>query len=539
MNVKSFLIVVLNLFASGIALAQQSGGDTILKGSTIEVIQSYKPQVRKAPKPEWMPQLPPSDTSRPNLNYEVPQQTLYYSYTSEPLRPLALGKDSVISPYKNYIKAGAGNLATLFLDAGIGSFAGDDFESALHIHHLSQKGSMNAEQTALSGLEADGVLHQKEYDWHVGIAGERSQYGFYGFDRYAYHSDSLKQIFSSERVDADMQNKPDKDDDLFYHPSISASLYGSKFKTNETNFGFTAPLTYTIDNTLQFHASLITSFTHLKMDTAGVNNNFAELLPGITIHNGMLNGHGYLGLAVGKGGTVYVLPDIVAYYQIPNTTLNLSGGWQADVHKNTFEQLTSENPYLFNTYDVRQTRRDELFANVDGSIGAHITYTGRASWWNFGDLAVFLNNPGDMKQFNVLYDNVSAISFHGAARYVESNKWSAGIYAEFYEYYQGSQQYVWEQPSLHLKGDLTVNPLPELSITAYFSVLSGMYARDAANRIVQMSPCTDLGGSAEYRLHTRLSVFAQVSNLLNSKYERWYGYQAYGLNIYGGLRLKF
>ena len=76
----------------------------------------------------------------------------------------------------------------------------------------------------------------------------------------------------------------------------------------------------------------------------------------------------------------------------------------------------------------------------------------------------------------------------------------------------------------------------------YFALLSGIHARDTLGppaRIVTLQPIADLGVSAEYSIISRLSAFAELDNLLNDKYQRWYGYQAYGLNIYGGLRLKF
>ena len=93
MSVKHFFILILLTAALGARAQRVSPSDTVLKGSTIEVIQSYKPEVKRAPKPEWVPQLPPADTTHPTLNLEVPQQTLYYTYSSQPLRPLALGKD--------------------------------------------------------------------------------------------------------------------------------------------------------------------------------------------------------------------------------------------------------------------------------------------------------------------------------------------------------------------------------------------------------------------------------------------------------------
>ena len=540
MSVKPFLALALSLTAAHTAMAQHAAGDTVLKGSTIEVIQSYKPQVRQAPKPEWTPQLPPADTALLHQNYEVPQQTLYYSYTSEALRPLALGKDSLEIPFPNYIKAGAGNLSTLYLDAGIGNFRGDNYETAIHLHHLSQKGSIQYQQSALSGLEAEGLLHQARYDWHAAIAGERNQFYYYGYNHDLYHisSDSAKQTYTSVTATVDMQNKPDPGSKLSYHPSVTASVYDARFNTSETSFGFTAPFTYIIDSTLQAHVSLLASLTHTHMDSLGGGNNLVELLPGVTLHNGKLNGHGYLGFAVGRGGNFYVLPDIAAYYTIPNTQLLLSGGWMANVHQNTYEQLTTENPYLYHSYPIEQTRRDELFANIAGPAGSHLTYTARASWWNFNNLPTYLK-AFSPNQFAVLYDNVSAVSFHGTLRYVESSKWSAGIVGDFYEYYQGTQSYVWNQPSVKIKGDLSVRPLQALTVTGYVAFLGGIHTLSDAGKSITLAPVADIGGNAEYQLASRLGAFVQLSNLLNNKYERWQGYQAYGLNVYVGLRLKF
>ena len=541
MTVRLLAILALSLVAAQHASGQRSAGDTVLKGSTIEVIQSYKPQVRKAPKPEWLPQLPPPDTSRPALTFDVPQQTLYYSYTSGELKPLALGKDSLLIPFPNYIKAGAGNLSTLYLDAGFGNIKGKNYETAIHLHHLSQKSNIEDQQTAFSGLETEGVLHDANNEWHGFINVERNQYFFYGYDHnaFAFNSDSIKQTFTSVRVGADMKNKvADKMKTLVYHPSVSASIYDARFNTTETNFGFSAPFSYQIDSTLEAFVTLSTSLTHLKLDTIKADNNLAELKPGVILTKGKLSGRGFLGFAIGKGGKGYVLPEIVAQYLI-GPTLILSGGWQASVRQNTYEQLTTENPYLYSNFSIKQLRRDELFASVSGRQGSHITYVVRASWWNFTNLPTYLNTIADRKQFYVVYDDVSALSLHGGARFNESNKWSAGLTADFYKYYQGTQPYVWHQPSLNLRGDVSVKLIPELTVMGYVSVLGGMYALNNLGSAVAMQPVTDIGVNAEYQLVSRLSIFVQVSNLLNQKYERWYGYPAYGINGYGGLRLKF
>ena len=555
MSVKPFILLALSVVVAQSATGQQRAADTVLKGSTIEVIQSYKPQVRKAPKPEWLPQLPPADTSRPVLNYDVPQQTLYYSYTSGQLRPLALGKDSLVIPFPNYIKAGGGNLSTLFLDAGIASIRGKNYETGIHLHHLSQKGNINSQQSSLSGLEADGVLHTTNNEWHASANIERNQYYFYGIDPTLIVlpiTEDKKQTFTTVRVSADMKNRvQDPVSKINYHPSVTASIYdarfnNSRFNNSETNFGFNAPFSYGIDSTLNLSLALSTSFTQLKMSSNNISNNIAALTPGITLNKGALQGKAFLGFAVGKGGILYILPELTASYQIPSTALRLSGGWQANVRQNTYEQLTSENPYLLYDYhtlfsgkDVKQSRRDELFASVSGTQGSHFNYLVKVSWWNFTNLATYLDTSAFNQRFNVIYDDVSAISLHGAVRYTQSSKWSAGVTGDFYKFYQGTQQYAWHQPTLNIKGDFSIRPIKDLTVSAYITVLGGIYALDNANKAIMLTPITDIGGNAEYNLGNRMSVFLQVSNLLNSKYQRWSYYQSYGLNVYGGLRLKF
>ena len=542
MRIKCFIACSVFLAAAMHARGQGNSNDSVMKGSTIEVLQKYKPQVKNATKPGWLPQLPPADTTRSVLNYEVPQQTLFYSFTSGQLRPLALGKDSIENPFPNYIKAGAGNLSTLFLDAGIGTINGENYETALHLHHISQKGPIQSQQNALSGFEAEGVLRQDKNVWHAIAEVERNQLYYYGYDHSLYNpnTDSIKQTYTSVKLGVDLKSKfTAGSKEITFTPAIVGSVYEARFSTSETNFGLTAPFRYKIDETLDAVVTFSTGLSHLSRPVASTGNNIAELQPGVILQKDALSGKGLIGFAVGKGGNIFVLPDIVANYAIENTSLMLSGGWQATVTRNTYEELTTENPYLSNNYVVKQSRKDEIFANVTGSYGNHLTYTVRASWWNFPALPTYLNIPNDFQQFTVAYDNVSALSLYGGARYTDANKWSAGLNACYYNYYEGSLPQVWELPKLKIKGDVAVKLIPKLTLTGYVSSLSGIYARNLAGKAVVLNPVFDIGINGEYQLVSRLNAFLQVSNLLNNKYQRWQGYDAYGLNIYGGLRLKF
>jgi outer membrane receptor protein involved in Fe transport len=263
-------------------------------------------------------------------------------------------------------------------------------------------------------------------------------------------------------------------------------------------------------------------------------------VPGVSFHKKAFSLHAYLDPAIGQNGNIYFLPDVAAGYGLLHNMLTISGGWQALLRQNTYEQLSTENPYMLNTYSVLQTRSDEVFVNADVAIGHHLTLSGRISWWAYDNLPVFLNNFGDQRKFDVAYDTkLNATSLLGAIRYQVANTLSVGFNASFYNFTNGSYKYVWNEPSVRFKGDLMFRPLRSLTVTAYLSALEDIYALDANNDIQKLKSIFDIGANAEYDIIPRLSVFAQTTNLLNDKYQRWLGYQAYGINVYGGLRLKF
>ena len=125
------------------------------------------------------------------------------------------------------------------------------------------------------------------------------------------------------------------------------------------------------------------------------------------------------------------------------------------------------------------------------------------------------------------------------ARYHIANTFSIGLAGTWYNFYDHTFNEVWHEPAVQLKGDLSVKPVKELTITAYLSIMDEIYALTKGNKADKLNAIVDIGAGAEYLVIPRLSLFLQVNNLLNSRNERWLGYQAYGLNVYGGLRFKF
>ena len=527
--------------ASAQKKAPVAANDTAIRSNTIEIIQSYKPEVKQHPKPELSPAPPPTDTSHPAFTYDVPQQTLYYTYTSLPLRPLALGQDSTHKIFPNYVKVGGGNLSTIYLNAGIGSLHGQNYETAIHLHSISQQGNIKYQQSSLSDLVAEGTLHKNGKAWHASLDALRNQYNYYGYnhDLYQYSKDSVRQTFTGVHLGVDMQKEHAGINELYYHPAITASVYADKFKASETSVNVSLPFSYSLDTALEICAAINGNFTHLSVNSNGTSNYVFQLAPGIRYNKNAFSIHAFFNPTIGKDQS-YLLPDIEAAYRILPSLLTISAGWQGLLNQNTYEELSTENPYLFNTYNVRQTHSNEVFADAKSNIGNHFTISGRFSWWQYDALPVFVNGDYSRKQFNVVYDEkLNATSLKLAIRYQVNNTFAVGLNSAWYSFSNGNQDHPWHIPGVRVKGDLLFKPIQNLTISAYVTVLDEIYAVGTNGYGTKLNGLLDIGGNVEYNFIPRLSGFVQVTNLLNNKNERWMGYDAYGFNIYAGIRFKF
>ena len=533
-----------------VAAQQRTGGDTTLKGTTIEVIQSYKPEVKQLPKPQFTAELPPRDTSRPQFRYEVPQQTLNYTYSALPLRPLALGKDTTKLPFPGYLKVGAGNFSTIFLDAGIGNLKGENYETAIHLHHLSQEGNIKNQKTSLSGIEAEGTLHTGTNAWRLSLEGLRNQYHYFGYDHrvYDYSRDTVQQTFTGVSVGLDVKNEGTNAWGLRYHPMVRGSIYGDSHEASERTVEFNVPVAKDIDEYLSAGIGVGGAITSLTLPSGNKSNNIVQITPHVAFKRGAFEGRAGLYPTFSQYYSTQLLPNVVASYKIPNSDFVVTLGWESRIIQNTYKELTSINPYLTPVEYApamysnlhRQSKTDEGYGKVSTNLGNQFTISAKVSWRHYSNLPMFLNDSADSKNFYILYDqSVHATSVEASIRYNVANTLSAGITGSFFNFYNTTFSRVYHVPGIRFRGDLSWTPIKNLTITGYATILDKMYALNQAHVETKLDGVFDLGAGAEYVFIPRLSAFINTNNLLNDRYQRWYRYESYGFNVYGGLRLKF
>src|SRR5687767_14208108 len=133
-----FLLLSAMVWVGATAAAQDTSR---ARPRTVEVTSVFKPSLKEAAKINFNAAPPNADTSRPRLQYTVPNQNLLFAYQPPALRPLALNIDTGgFFNNENYEKAGFGSLKSPSVEAGLSLGDGKTAGINVYARHLYAQG---------------------------------------------------------------------------------------------------------------------------------------------------------------------------------------------------------------------------------------------------------------------------------------------------------------------------------------------------------------------------------------------------------------
>ena len=156
----SFYTIAILLIGFG-AQAQDSAN-----GKKVKITSSFKPVLKEAAKVNFNAAPPSTDTTRPRLQYNIPNQNLVLGYQPGTLRPLALQPDTGNRwTNESYIKAGFGNLKTPFAQVGLSVGDGKNAGVNLYGKHTSSRGKLPNQDYGLTNVELNSFLKSNNIEW--------------------------------------------------------------------------------------------------------------------------------------------------------------------------------------------------------------------------------------------------------------------------------------------------------------------------------------------------------------------------------------
>jgi outer membrane cobalamin receptor len=97
-------------------------------------------------------------------------------------------------------------------------------------------------------------------------------------------------------------------------------------------------------------------------------------------------------------------------------------------------------------------------------------------------------------------------------------------------------------PNYEIKLDAGYTLQEKYTLRASILALGVKYAKtyqDGQVKATRIDGAFDLGAGFEYRINRMVSVYADVNNILNQNYQRWYNYPVQGILVMAGAKLSF
>jgi len=529
-----------------LAIASRVAAQDTTRKRTIDITSSFKPVLRDPAKVNFNAAPPLSDTGRPRLTYNIPSENLMFMYQPGELKPLSYGGDSTSSwPYSNYIKVGIGNVHQPYVGAGFSFGDGQSTFFNLFAQHYTSKGSKPFQKNSRTYVAGTMTYKTpKQLEWNGGLSLSSDDYFLYGIPPTgSYTKDQLKQRFQKIEGKLSLRNIVPTELGISYQPSLRVSVFGDNHdpKGTEANSVLTLPVSKIFGKATAFNLGVTADLTHYRRkDIGSINNNIFLITPSVQFKtpNFYLNA----GLTPSwENGNFKMLPNIMADITTDDQRFTLQTGLIGYFNKGSYTRFATVNPWLAQPDSLANDRVSEFYAGFKGSMGDHFSYSAKVAMQQHHGIALFVNNPVDMKDFLIRYERqLNIFNTHAEAEYTVGEQFNAKATFDWNRFSkQKSEAEAWGLLPLELSAQLRWQAFKGLWFRSELWAFDGAQYLRTDNKSYKGEAGFDLNFGAEFKIVKNLDIWIQMNNIFNNRYERWNRYEVFGFNILGGIIYSF
>lgn len=537
---------------------------------------SYDPTINQAFKINSKPETFSITLKNPEFSFESIEVDQPTQVVLKPIEAARIRTTRKAKVYKNYLKAGIGSWISPFVDFAHSSGTKDAVFNA-GLYHLSS--FRNIADYAASPFSNTKVSAgwKKLMDNHVfsiGLNYGLNTYRYYGykpeeFPSFNIDEDDLKQTFNLVKLDLGLKSQYKKESKLHHAFNISAYYYFDKHNTSESNANFN------FDLYKAFSLTELLNYQHLglqgKISYYGNNDSvrnttdiFIEGTPYFKAKYGIVNF--LLGLKfayLSSDESVFAFnPVLIADLNVVPEALTLYAGIDGGLEKNSFLRLTTTNPWFTGFYEFSQmdstfTWQQNKFAvhgGIRGNISNQLGFNIQVRYLLFNNMGFFVNTPivniwgpiPPSNKFTVFYDDGNLFTFSGELTYQFGHDIKLWVNGEYNMYSLDSLSQPSHKPVsvFGLGGSWLIKKKVNIGVEAFYSV--DRYAISIVNtQLISTFNETTLDGfidlnlSLSYNISDNFSVWLSGTNLLNNNYQVFLNYPVHGLEIMGGIGVRF
>lgn len=543
-----------------------------IDNSSKQVTTKFEPKLIPASKLLLDPIVPRSENPKINVKFETPEFAWNTRKITRPIQPEKL-KDRVSdSTYlSNYARIGGGNYGHTLGEIYLSNKPNANYSYNFSGLHLSANPPNSLREFSTNKFQLQGAKYYQSSGLETKVFYNRDKINFFGKDTSLENRNILTTGKIIENyglgVDYDYIGSGKK-------PSFRTGLAAQEFNTNMgQNEEELSGYVNVKQNVKNVRLGMDVSGTYINMIQALDTNKFEgkshnqQLFVDAFPHVKFTHEPTKLNLKIGAITTYNVAildsmpaekafkinPFVSFEKTLTGLNLNIYGGLDGGLKKNSFRRLNATMPFFADSISVKNTYDEfNLFVGIKGKITQNAEFAidmGGNSSSNFGLVVsnTEINALGkrvndSLGSLQMIYaPHVNSVYFRSLVKYQLGEKLKLGAHAKVVNYSVDQNDHAWHLPGFtySLNGNYTLGK--NLELTAGIDGMSKRRNQVYANgksQTTEIKGFMDLHARIDYRINGKGRLWVQGSNLLGNQYQMWYGFPNYGLTIMGGLAIS-
>ena len=545
-HLKYLLTFILFIFFGGIQLAQNGLSDLNFVATS-----SFVPTIKDAIKFTDLPEIKDSVNRISNIKYGITSVPLFPKYEVQTIEEAKLANEPLPKLYNSLLKLGYGPFYTMpYGEFWIANNRSRENNYGAHVKHLSSTAQLEGvgnSDYSNNKIELFGKQFYKKHTLSGEINYDRRVIHYYGFD--ATSNDLKLKDFDAntkqryQLIEPKLKLQSHYSDSIHINHTILLSYYNlqNQNQESENNIKLNG-LTSLFINKEKLNVNILTDYYNHKQSNDTINDLIISVNPSFEAKGSNWNAN------VGLAGTInnfnnktrfYFYPQINFNYDIYENIIIPYAGVNGGLIKNSFKQLTTENPFIDSTLRYANTNNKyNLFLGLKGNLSSNTSYDARVTYSQFDNLHFFVVNYNDINKmynrFNVVYDTASLLNISGQINYQLNEKLKLIAKGDYNLYTPKNLDYAYHKPSFFLTFTGAYNLRNKIIVKADLFFVGSQWAK---SQYIDkpLNGYFDGNIEAEYRYTKTLSFFARFNNIANQRYYKWESLPSQRFNMMIGL----
>lgn len=543
MGKKALFFILCISVGAGMKVYAQS--DTTTKMS-IDIKSDYEPKVSAANKIITKPDIQEISGTTPSFTYNLPNFAYAVKPTYKPAKAIGIKSELDEPLFGNYFKLGAGNYLTPYGEVRIHSVRNKKYNYGFYGKHLSanagkpENADFSDNHLGVMGSKIGnrGILTGKlNYERHV------VHYYGYDADSFTFEKRQINQIYNDFNGSA-LYDRGYDEKRVGTQLGFDFYTFGTHGNRRENDFEASLKSKFKLGSRREINVNGKVDFTNIIGDgDPAFTRTFVRILPSYDFRYNKIDfsigANAVVSLDSTQEGSFRLFPKVTAqHFLVPKKVLAFAA-IDGDVKKNSLRQLSYVNPFVSNDIEVRNTINSfNIQGGLKGVLIKKMDYLLKVRYSIDNDLPLYLTDSIPTRSFGVVYDDVQTVAFTTGLGYRLDERFFIQFNTTLYNYSVELQDEAWQLPKIDADFNMRYTLAKKLNLRVQLYAMGERLQRDMfteEKEVEKLPPFVDVNVMADYRYKKNISFFVNVNNISNSRYQKWYAYPSFGLNLLAGI----